>query len=149
METPWIFSSTFLPCVGEPIEFLLEEREQPMHGTFANGAFHSRWADYDSSRVGSWRALQDAPSGSPTAAPAPTCGMMRGVVKLDLVIACVVCLALTAAVLIYFLISRANFSGALFALIVGANLLFPCAFLVWTSLHGGMSKSHAIAIFDS
>jgi hypothetical protein len=148
METQWIFSSTFLPGAGEAIEFLLEEREQPMHGTFANGAFHSSWADYDSSRVGSWRVLQDDPSASPTAAPASTSGMMRGVEKFDLVIACVVFLALTAASLIYFLISSANFSGALFGLIVGANLLFPCAFLVWTSLHSGMSKSHAIAIVD-
>jgi hypothetical protein len=35
------FSSAFLPYTGESIEFLLEEREQPIHGTFAK---HDIWA---------------------------------------------------------------------------------------------------------
>jgi hypothetical protein len=60
MSTPWVFSSTFLPYTGEPIDFLLEDREEPIHGTFDGGTFHSRWANYDSSRVRSWRqALVD------------------------------------------------------------------------------------------
>lgn len=55
MQEKWIFSSTFLPYTGEPIEFLLEDRSQPIHGTFADGVFHSRWADYDADRIASWR----------------------------------------------------------------------------------------------
>jgi len=55
MQTPWIFSSTFLPYTGEPIDFMLEDRSQPIHGTFVNGVFHSRWADYGADRVQSWR----------------------------------------------------------------------------------------------
>jgi len=55
MSTEWIFSSTFLPYTGEPIDFLLEDRDDPIPGTFANGSFHSRWAHYDAERVVSWR----------------------------------------------------------------------------------------------
>ena len=65
MQEKWIFSSTFLPYTGEPIEFMLEDRNQPIHGTFANGAFHSRWADYDADRVASWRGSDPYPSAVP------------------------------------------------------------------------------------
>ncbi len=62
MQTEWIFSSTFLPFAGDSVEFMLEEREQPIHGTFVNGVFHSRWADYEIDRVQSWRAAEADPS---------------------------------------------------------------------------------------
>jgi hypothetical protein len=62
MQAPWIFSSTFLPCAGEPVDFLVEDRMQPMHGTFGNGMFHSRWADYGADRVQSWRGSEADPS---------------------------------------------------------------------------------------
>jgi len=65
MQAKWIFSSTFLPYTGEPIEFMLEERNQPIHGTFSNGVFHSRWADYDADRVASWRGSDGDPSAEP------------------------------------------------------------------------------------
>lgn len=55
MQGPWVFSSTSLPHTGEPIEFLLENRRHAIHGTFANGLFHSRWVDYDADRVTLWR----------------------------------------------------------------------------------------------
>jgi hypothetical protein len=72
MQAPWIFSSTFLPYTGEPIDFMLEDRSQPIHGTFGDGAFHSRWADYDAQRVLSWR-VADPDLATPVAilAPAP------------------------------------------------------------------------------
>lgn len=70
MQSQWIFSSTFLPYTGEPIEFMLEEREQPIHGTFADGLFHSRWADYAADRVASWRGADRDPSAvAPIAIP--------------------------------------------------------------------------------
>jgi hypothetical protein len=62
MQEQWVFSSTFLPYTGEPIEFMLEDRNQPIHGTFADGIFHSRWADYDADRVASWRGSDGDPS---------------------------------------------------------------------------------------
>ena len=62
MQDKWVFSSTFLPYTGEPIEFMLEDRNQSIHGTFADGAFHSRWADYDVDRVQSWRESDGDPS---------------------------------------------------------------------------------------
>jgi hypothetical protein len=65
MQAPWIFSSTFLPHIGEPIDFLLDDRSQPIHGTFLDGVFHSRWADYGTDRVSSWR-------GSDPDLPAPS-----------------------------------------------------------------------------
>jgi hypothetical protein len=72
MQAQWIFSSTFLPYTGEPIEFMLEDREQPIHGIFANGLFRSRWADYDSDRVQSWRGSDGDPSAAPIAIPEAT-----------------------------------------------------------------------------
>lgn len=69
MQAQWIYSSTFLPYTGEPIEFMLEDRQQPIHGIFANGLFHSRWADYDADRVQSWRESDDDPSAAPIAIP--------------------------------------------------------------------------------
>ncbi len=74
---------------------------------------------------------------------------MRGVIKFDLFIACVACLAWTAAVaLVYFLMPRANYSITMFVLIGGAALLFPWVFIVWTILHRAMSKADAIAKSD-
>ncbi len=69
MQAKWIFSSTFLPCTGEPIDFLLEDRSEPLHGTFDNGIFHSRWADYSANRVQSWRGSDGAGTSSPIATP--------------------------------------------------------------------------------
>jgi hypothetical protein len=69
MQAQWIFSSTFLPYTGEPIEFLLEDRKQPIHGTFANGIFRSRWADYGADRVASWRKADGDPSAEPIEMP--------------------------------------------------------------------------------
>ena len=82
MQTPWIFSSTFLPYTGEPIDFLLEDRSQPMHGTFANGMFHSRWADYAADRVQSWRGADSDPSAEPLEMPkAGTTGIWVALLK--------------------------------------------------------------------
>lgn len=73
MQTPWIPSSTFLPYTGDPIDFLLEDREQPIRGVFADGGFHSRWADYDTCRVTSWRASGgDPPEATAVPKAAPT-----------------------------------------------------------------------------
>jgi hypothetical protein len=62
MQGQWIYSSVLLPDAGEAIEFKLEEREQPISGTFAGDVFHSRWADYGRSDVRSWRSLDSDPS---------------------------------------------------------------------------------------
>ena len=62
MTTPWVFSSTFLPYNGEPIDFLLEDREEPIHGTFEGSVFPSRWADYGAARVRSWRQAMVDPA---------------------------------------------------------------------------------------
>ncbi len=71
MQAPWIFSSTFLPCAGEPIDFMLDDREQAIHGTFADGVFHSRWADYDAHRVASWRESDGEQSIAVASLPKP------------------------------------------------------------------------------
>ncbi len=69
MQTQWIFSSTFLPYTGEPIEFRLEEGEPPLHGIFANGAFQSRWGDYEPDGVAQWRGSQSDPTVVPILIP--------------------------------------------------------------------------------
>lgn len=81
MQDQWIYSSSFLPYTGDPIEFRLEEREQPISGTFADGVFHSRWADYGRSSVGSWRVLHDEPLTPPMVEPASTTGTFARIVK--------------------------------------------------------------------
>jgi hypothetical protein len=82
MQAPWIYSSTFLPYTGEPIDFLLEDRSQPMHGTFVDGMFHSRWADYAADRVQSWRGSDSDPSAGPLDIPKiATTGIWVAVLK--------------------------------------------------------------------
>lgn len=81
MQDQWIYNSGVLPNTGEPIEFRLEEREQPIPGTFADDVFHSRWADYGRSRVGSWRSLDSNPSAWPIEALTPTSGAFARIFK--------------------------------------------------------------------
>ncbi len=81
MQDQWNYSSSFLPYTGEPIEFRLEEREQPLHGIFADGVFHSRWADYAQNLVGSWRRLDTSPEAWPIAAPESPTRSFSGIVK--------------------------------------------------------------------
>ncbi|HEV2607751.1 MAG TPA: hypothetical protein VGT79_07195, partial [Xanthomonadaceae bacterium] len=60
---------------------MLEDRNQPIHGTFANGAFHSRWADYDADRVASWRGSDGDTSAMPTQKPTAATGMFVTTLK--------------------------------------------------------------------
>jgi hypothetical protein len=61
MMMRWVPCSDSLPRDGDPIRFLLESRDTSIDGTYARGAFRSRWTDYDVGRVRSWRTL-DGPS---------------------------------------------------------------------------------------
>jgi hypothetical protein len=63
----WFFSATFLPYTGEPIDFRLEDRETPISGTYVDGKFHSRWADFSPDRVLSWREAVVDPTRVPIA----------------------------------------------------------------------------------
>jgi hypothetical protein len=54
MNANWIHSSTKLPREGQQIEFMLDHRNAPLQGTYSQQSFHSRWAEYDVERVGSW-----------------------------------------------------------------------------------------------
>lgn len=58
MSTQWVFTSAYLPHADEPIAFLLDDRDVPLHGTYANGVFRSHWAEYEVGRVKSWRAVE-------------------------------------------------------------------------------------------
>ena len=40
---------------GQPVEFVLDDREIAIDGTYAGQTFWSRWTKYDLERVGSWR----------------------------------------------------------------------------------------------
>lgn len=59
MNAPWVRSSTALPRNGQPIEFILDDREVSINGTYDRQLFRSRWSSYDVERVGAWR-LADA-----------------------------------------------------------------------------------------
>lgn len=74
MPAKWIFSSTFLPLAGEPVDFMLEDRDTPISGIFAEGRFHSRWANFDVERVQSWRAVEGDQVVAPIAVVADIAG---------------------------------------------------------------------------
>jgi hypothetical protein len=57
MSADWIDSSNTLPREGQRIEFILDQRSVAMPGTYNRLAFHTRWAQYASERVQSWRNL--------------------------------------------------------------------------------------------
>jgi hypothetical protein len=61
MNTSWIRSSTALPNDGQPIEFVLDDREIAIAGTYAGQTFQSRWTTYDLERVGAWRLATSCP----------------------------------------------------------------------------------------
>jgi hypothetical protein len=56
MDTQWVASSVGLPHEGELVEFLLQDREVAMDGTYIHQTFRSRWTDYDVERVWIWRS---------------------------------------------------------------------------------------------
>jgi hypothetical protein len=64
MSTDWIFSSNKLPCEGQRIEFILDQRSVAMEGTCNRQGVRTRWAEYDIKRVQKWRnpTLQCEPS---------------------------------------------------------------------------------------
>ena len=66
----WISSSARLPHAGALIQFMLDDRDVPMKGTYAEGVFRSRWGNYDVGCVRLWRAWDLALSAAATAAPA-------------------------------------------------------------------------------
>jgi len=55
MNTPWVRSSTALPRDDQSVEFVLDDREVAIDGTYARQLFRSRWSSYDVERVGAWR----------------------------------------------------------------------------------------------
>lgn len=67
MQTPrqamlqWTCSLDQSPREEAIVEFLLQDRATPVHGTYSDGLFHSRWATYATSRVRAWRALDSGP----------------------------------------------------------------------------------------
>lgn len=59
MMMHWVPCSDSLPRDGDAIRFLLDSRDASIDGTYARGAFRSRWNEYDVGRVRSWRTLDD------------------------------------------------------------------------------------------
>jgi hypothetical protein len=57
MQMQWVSCSASLPRDGDSIHFQLDDRKVPMDGTYTRGVFHSRWSEYDVSRVHFWSAL--------------------------------------------------------------------------------------------
>jgi hypothetical protein len=74
MSADWINRSNQLPREGQQIEFILDQRSVAMHGAYNGQAFHTRWAEYASERVQSWRNVtlqcdQASPDRSSVASP--------------------------------------------------------------------------------
>lgn len=51
----WFETVHALPMDGDPVEFLLEDREIVIDGSYAQHAFRSRWSEYRETRVSRWR----------------------------------------------------------------------------------------------
>ncbi len=58
MNAEWISSSTVLPHEGESVEFVLQDRDVVLGGSFANLTFQSRWSGYHANRVQTWRSAR-------------------------------------------------------------------------------------------
>ena len=61
----WISTESALPACGQPVEFMLAERECPIVGIYADDGFRSRWTRYAPQLVCRWRGAADhAPKAS-------------------------------------------------------------------------------------
>jgi hypothetical protein len=58
MHPNWITTAARLPSDGSAVEFVLDERECPLRGTYALGRFESRWTCYPPTCVRQWRTTQ-------------------------------------------------------------------------------------------
>ncbi len=56
MQTQWISRSDGLPQDGQPVEFVLDDREVALGGTYNERTFQSRWSGYQIDRVRAWRS---------------------------------------------------------------------------------------------
>jgi hypothetical protein len=54
-ESTWISTVSALPARGQPVEFMLAERECPIVGVYADDGFRSRWTHYAPELVCRWR----------------------------------------------------------------------------------------------
>lgn len=77
MSVSWISTAASLPRSGAAILFVLDHREGPMIGTYAQGVFHSRWSDYDVDNVRLWRA-SNVSTVAPMTAANPPCQIPIG-----------------------------------------------------------------------
>jgi len=55
MDAQWVVSSAALPEEGDAVEFVLQDREAVMGGSFSDLTFRSRWSGYNANRVRTWR----------------------------------------------------------------------------------------------
>jgi hypothetical protein len=63
--TSWINTTSALPVCGQPVEFMLAERECPIVGVYSEDGFRSRWTRYAPQLVCRWRGAitHEQPSG--------------------------------------------------------------------------------------
>jgi hypothetical protein len=57
----WFVTAQRLPTPGDPVEFLVEDREIVIDGRYEDRAFRSRWGEYRESRVSVWRPKPTEP----------------------------------------------------------------------------------------
>lgn len=59
MDSQWIATRDDLPKNGQAVNFLVDQHEVSLEGTYEDGAFCSRWAKHDAARVRSWCPTPD------------------------------------------------------------------------------------------
>jgi hypothetical protein len=59
-DTNWISTAAALPVHGQPVEFMLTERECPIVGTYGQDGFRSRWTRYAPELVCRWRGAMQS-----------------------------------------------------------------------------------------
>ncbi len=58
-DTHWISTDSALPVRGQPVEFMLAERECPIVGVYSEDGFRSRWTRYAPQLVRRWRGATE------------------------------------------------------------------------------------------
>jgi len=58
----WIETAEALPKEGDFVQFVVDERNVVLRGTYEQCAFKSRWSHYSPAEVSEWRKLGEAPA---------------------------------------------------------------------------------------
>jgi len=59
---PWITTADALPKQGDFVQFVVEQSNVVLRGTYEQCTFKSRWSHYSPTEVSEWRKLGESPA---------------------------------------------------------------------------------------